>query len=101
MRQRMKPRACCLTVLGFVRPPISKALAVDALQGQIGAASIVNAQLGAVGIAEIELVQVTLQVLFATVLVGANHAALEDRKGAFNRIGMDIATDVFPGAMVH
>ncbi len=47
--------------------------------------------------AEIELSQIALQVLFAAVLIGADHAALEHRKEAFQRVRVDAIADVFLG----
>src|SRR5438876_10029793 len=37
--------------------------------------------------------------LFAAMLVGSNHAALEDRKRAFNRVRVRLATHVFARGM--
>ena len=83
-----------------MRPPIGKALAGDALQGQIRAFVIV--QLAGV-VAEVELCGVAAKVRFAKVVVGANHAALEDRKEVFDRVAVLEAarSDVFAGAVVY
>ncbi len=90
LRQRMKAAAFCLSVAGCVSPPVRQALSDDALQRAFGARLIINTQLGAVVLAEIELGQITVKMLFADVLVGANHPTLEDREEAFQRIGVDL-----------
>ena len=51
-------------------------------------------------IPEIELCQVAVQVRFATVLIDALHAALEDRKVAFDCVGMGSAARPFVIAVV-
>jgi hypothetical protein len=48
----------------------------------VGTFSIVNAQLDPIRIAEIEFVQVRLQMVLAAMLVNANHATLEDTEKA-------------------
>lgn len=68
---------------------ISQPLALHALQQNLGALGIVNAVRGAVGIAEIELGQVTVQMVMPAVLVNTFHAALENRKETFNGVGMN------------
>lgn len=78
-------------VLGCVNPPICQALPADALEGLGRALVIINAQRNAVIGPEIKLSQIALQVLFAAMLVGANHAALKDREKALQRVGMDFA----------
>ena len=42
-----------------------------------------------------------MQMLFHAMLVDALHAALEDRKEVFDRIGMNVATDVLAGRVLH
>src|SRR5690349_11572816 len=91
----MKSSANCLTILGFVNPPISQALAINAFKSLHGAGGVIKAQLGAVVGPEIELSQITLQVLLAAMLIGADHAALKDRKEAFQRVGVDAIADIF------
>jgi hypothetical protein len=73
--QRRKRWALCLNVFA-VRPSIGKALANDALGEFVSAFGIVHAKRDAVVMAEIELRQITVQMLLGTVLVGAAHAAL-------------------------
>ena len=61
-RQRRKRSALCLNVFA-VRPSIGEALADDALGKLCSALSIVHAKRGAVVMAEIELRQITVQML--------------------------------------
>lgn len=42
-----------------------------------------------------------MQVLLATVLIDALHAALENREEAFNRIRVDRAASLLPCGAVH
>src|SRR5207248_11749774 len=49
-----------------------------------------------IGIAEIELRQVAVQVLLGAMLINALHAALEDRIEAFDGIGMNGALALVP-----
>jgi hypothetical protein len=82
-RQIRKARASGRGVLGFVNPPIGAALAVHAAGGQHGAGIIVNAELGAVVVAEGEFVRIALQVLLAAALVNINQPAREDAEEGF------------------
>src|ERR1035438_10379181 len=82
-------------------PPIGEALAVHALDHFHRALAIFNSEFTAVVEAERKLIQVALKMLFATMLVDANHAALEHAEVAFCRVGMHIATSIFFGGMVH
>ena len=52
-------------------------------------------------VAEIELCGVAAKVRFREVMVGADHAALEDREEVFDRIGVLEAArgDIFAGAV--
>lgn len=59
-------------------PPIGQPLAYRATDRAIGALAVVNPELGAVAVAEIELCQIAVQVLLGAMLVDALHAALED-----------------------
>ena len=68
-----------------INPPIGQALADAALERQRGALAVRH---GARIVAEIELAAVTAQVGFAHVVIGADHAALEDREEVFGRVGM-------------
>ena len=53
------------------------------------ARAIVNAELDAIGIPEIELGEIAVKVLFSAVLVNADHAALEDAIVALDSVGAD------------
>src|SRR3546814_7994323 len=81
-----------------VNPPIGDALSSDTLQGNIGALSIFNTAGAAVGVTEIKLRQIAVQMLLAAMLVDAAHPTFEDREKAFNGVGVDIATDIFQGS---
>ena len=56
-----KALTCCLTVTGFVNPPIGQALALNGLEGLCGTGCIVNFESGTIAIAEIELRQIAMQ----------------------------------------
>lgn len=87
-----------------VSPPIGKALAADALKGNVGALRIVDAKADAVGIAEVELGKVARKVLLATMLVDPAHTAFEDTEEAFDGVGVGRAiggADIFVLRMVH
>ena len=66
--------------------PVGKALAFGSLQRQSGAFGIFNAKAGAVGIPEIELFQVAVQVSLANRMKHTEDAALEDSEVAFNGV---------------
>ncbi len=53
--ERSKARAFCLPVRGFVSPPIGQALNVDPAKGFVGTQLVVDAEVRAVAVAEIEL----------------------------------------------
>lgn len=88
MRQRRK-RPALILKFGLVRLPICEALAFHAPDRGEGAVNITIAKPDAVIVAEIKFGQITMQVLFFTVLIDAFHAALEDRERALNRVGMN------------
>jgi hypothetical protein len=74
---------------------VGQPLALDTLHGQIGAGLIVHAQLGPVGVTEIELGQIPGQMRLGHMLIGAVDAPLEDGEEPFNGVGVNVATDVF------
>src|SRR4051794_28765350 len=76
-RQCRKRSALSLNVFA-VRPSIGQALSNDTHSQFIGAPVIVHAKGGAVVVAEIKLRQITVQMFFGAMLVGAEHAALEN-----------------------
>ncbi len=90
VRQRPRRRfALGLGVLGLpVRPAVGKPLTLRPDQRERGALLIVHAQRDAVGIPEIKLRQIAVQVLFRAVLINALHAALEDGEEAFDLSGI-------------
>lgn len=81
--------------------PIGETLAAGAADHDGGSRGVVHAQLDAVVVAEGELVEVSLEVLLAAVLINTFHAALEDAKEALDGVGGDIATGILARAMMH
>src|SRR6478672_8242737 len=61
------------------RRSIGQTLANDAFQCALGALHIIYAKPDPIGIAEIELRKITVQMLLAAMLVHTQHAALENR----------------------
>jgi hypothetical protein len=68
---------------------IGKALTDDPGKRVIRAGSVVHANCDAVVVPEIELGEIPVKVLLGTMLVDADHAALEDRKDAFDGVGVN------------
>ena len=62
---------------------IGQPLALHADQQIDGAVEVIHAQRLAIAVAEIELVQVALQVMLGNVVIGANNAALENSEVGF------------------
>jgi hypothetical protein len=91
IRQSRKRLAFCFKVLGFVRPPICQALAIDADKGLLHTDRVVRSEGDAVVIAKIELRQISPQVLLTDGMIGADQAALEDREIPVDGVGMGIA----------
>jgi len=58
------------------------------------AAFVADSKRLAVRIAEIEFVQIPLQMLHAAMLVGSDHAALKEAEGAFNGVGRNFAARI-------
>ena len=85
----------------FVRYLISESLSFDAFQRIAGALRITYAKLCAVVEAEVELCKVAVQVLAIHVLVRADQSTLEDRKEAFQRVGVNITARPLVLGMVH
>jgi len=79
---------------------VSQSLAGEAFDRKIGAGLIVNPKLLAVGVPEIELGQIPVQVLLAHVEVAADDSALQDRKEAFDRVSGERPAHVFVGTVV-
>jgi hypothetical protein len=83
--------------IGFLAtsPPIGEALSARTLDCPAGALGIVNPELDAIRIAEVELGEVAVKVPLGAVLIDAGHSALEDREIAFNGVGVSIAAHPF------
>lgn len=78
--------AFCLSERGATNPAIGEPLAADALQGIIAAHDVIDAELRAGVVAEVEFREVAVQVLLSAVLVDVFHAALEDREHTFDGV---------------
>lgn len=88
-----------------IRLSIGQPSADCTLDRALGPLGVVYPELDAVAVPEIELAQVARKVLFRTVLIHADHPALEDAEIAFNGVGRDLAafmtaTTVFLGAVI-
>ena len=79
---------------------VGQATAFGAFERARGAGNVVHAKLFAVAVAEIEFVQIAMQVGFADVLINAINAAFEDREEAFNAVGGDDASRL-PAARIR
>jgi hypothetical protein len=74
----------------------------NALDGDLGALNVIYTEPDAVAIAEIVFRKISVQMLFAAMLIDALHAALEDRVVPLDRVGVDVtAADVFAIGVVH
>lgn len=84
LRQRKKCRACSLGVRGLLTsPPVCQSLALDALGGNGGTLEVADV---ARIVSEIELSEISLEVLGRNPLVVAGDATLEDREVVLNRV---------------
>lgn len=81
--------------------PIGQALTDDTTKCTIRTALIVNAKSGTVAVPEIIFGQISVQMIFAAMLVDTLHSALKDREIAFDGVGVDFAATVFADAMTH
>jgi hypothetical protein len=63
---------------GLMRPSVCQALAFCTLRNQARAFKVTNAKTDAVIVTEIEFREITVQMLFGTMLIYAAHTALED-----------------------
>ena len=79
---------------------IHKTLALAALDCATRPLTIADAKSNAVGIAEVKLAQIRLQMLFAAMLINAFHAALEDAEKSFDGVGCRLAANIFAGTMI-
>src|SRR3546814_9075450 len=68
-----------------MRRPIGQTLADNATQDRVGALFV---SVGLGGIAEVEFGQVAVHVGLAHMMIGADHAALQDREEVFSGVGM-------------
>lgn len=87
--------------VGPVKASIGQPLALGALQRQRSPLGIVDPKPRPAGVPEIEFVRIPLQVLFAAMLVNADHATLEDREISFDAVGRDIAPRIFASGVIY
>jgi hypothetical protein len=83
-----------------VRLPVSEPLSNDAFNRAFGALHVIYAKANAIAVPEIELRQISVQVLLFAMLIYAFHAALEDRIVAFDGVGVDDPAHVFVGRVI-
>jgi hypothetical protein len=76
----MNALAFCLSVRGFVSPPIGQALSRDPGHYLVGALCIFDSKAGAVVIAKIELCKIAMQMLLAYVVERTDNARLKIEK---------------------
>jgi hypothetical protein len=81
--------------------PISQPLTDNPLQRAITTGHVINAERNAVAVTEIKLGKIAMQVLFGAVLVNALNSALENRVIAFNRVRVDVITNILFSLVVH
>src|SRR5229473_2824683 len=79
---------------------VGEPLPADTLDRPLGALVIVDAEGSAVAVPEIELGEVAVQVPLITMLINAAHPTLEDAEKALDSVGVDIAANVFLGAVI-
>ena len=95
--------ACRLLPYGLsvISRSIGEALAYDPLHGASGTLYVIYAQPNAIGIAEIKFREITVQMLFAAMLIHAFHAAFENRREALERVRVNFAATIFASAMIN
>jgi len=79
---------------------IGEPLTLHALQGNVGTAHVINADLLSVGVSEIKLRQITVQMGLADIVINARDAALKDRKIPFNGVAVSVAAHIFELAII-
>jgi hypothetical protein len=80
LRQRKKARAFCLSVRGRTRFLIEQPLTGRAANGFLRAFVILDAKSGTIVMAEVEFRKIAVQMGFADMVKGTNHAALKIEK---------------------
>ena len=72
----------------------------DTFERDLGSLGIIDAKPCAVAVSEIKFVAIPMKVPFAHDLIGADQPALEDRKEAFEAVGMHAAAHPFALAVI-
>jgi hypothetical protein len=79
---------------------VREALALRASERSRRTFSVVNVQCNSMIVAEIEFGKIAMQMAFVAMLINAFHAAFEDAVEALKRVGVNLATTIFAGAMI-
>jgi hypothetical protein len=82
----LKCFAVCLSVRGFVRPPIGQALSSDPGRDLGDALFVFDAKARTIVVAEIELGKIAVQMLLTNVMERTDNAALENGKIIFSAV---------------
>src|SRR5713101_344443 len=80
-----------------MRLSVCQTLSICPLDGASGAFRVINPERDPVRVPEIKLIEISLQVFFAAMLIDTDHAALEDREEALNGVGGHVAASVLTG----
>jgi len=83
-----------------VRPSVCQSLSNDTGNRFCHTFCIFNAKRAALVVPEIEFGKIAFQMLLADMVIGASDSAFHDRKVAFNRIGVNVAANVFANAVI-
>ena len=75
---------------------VGEALTADAFCNVGNSFRVTHSQGRPVIVPEIKFREIAMQVLLATMLVNALHSPFEDRKHAFNRIGVNVTANILP-----
>ena len=86
--------------LGPTNPPIHQPAAGGTTQKCVDAGATIETASDATVVAEVEFREIAMQMWLATVLIDAEHAALEEAEGALDRVGVQIAAGVLTASMV-
>jgi hypothetical protein len=79
----------------LVSLPVCESLAFESFHSDCSALRVIDAEFCSSIHAEIEFREIPVKVLLVHVLIDANESALEDRKEAFQSVGMHIAARPF------
>lgn len=80
---------------------VGEPLAFGGFQRSNRALHIAETQSDPVIVSEVELREITVEVLLGAMLIDALYAPLEDREVAFDRVRVDLAASVFASRVLH